>query len=492
MLSSIAIENFKGFGIQRQVIKLAPITLLFGANSAGKSSFFHAVFYLRQVFETSIAIPGELNYFSPNIHLGGYRQIIHNHNDSDTIKFVLDFSFDENENNQAIYIAPILGNRRDARTEYYFGCEKLSIELVIASISSQPGYVKNYSVFWDDNKLVEIECNRNLERGYWDLDVRFNYGNLELAQIEIPEDTTSDWKTIYRYPGAIPRAEDPILSMCCKRNERALNSDEEEFANKIDLLLLASAQLAKNYLNDVLYIGPVRSVPQDDLSPRILPPTYRWSSGLAAWDLLQFLDQQEIDSLNAWLGCDFLNTGVEIVRVALLPINIPINSSAPSIAYRIMFRPTNDDAVDPGPLLRIQDVGFGVSQLIPVLVALLAARQSSVMVEQPEIHLHPRLQTEMGDLMIDACLNGQNKKQAIFETHSEHLILRILRRIRETADNELPDLRFSIQTDDIAVNYFDRVNSTTVVKHLRVNREGEFIDTWPHGFFDERIGELYG
>ena len=104
----------------------------------------------------------------------------------------------------------------------------------------------------------------------------------------------------------------------------------------------------------------------------------------------------------------------------------------------------------------------------------------------------PKLQTELGDLLISTCLKTESPKASVIETHSEHLILRILRRIRESADNELPEHLPAICSSDVAVNYFDRVGDAVIVTQLRINEEGEFIDAWPHGFFDERIGEMYG
>ena len=77
MITAIYIENFKGFG-KRQRIEFAPITLLFGANSAGKSSLFQALFLLREIFEDPKAIPTKLSHFSDAIELGGFQHCIHN------------------------------------------------------------------------------------------------------------------------------------------------------------------------------------------------------------------------------------------------------------------------------------------------------------------------------------------------------------------------------------------------------------------------------
>jgi hypothetical protein len=84
-----------------------------------------------------------------------------------------------------------------------------------------------------------------------------------------------------------------------------------------------------------------------------------------------------------------------------------------------------------------RDVGIGVSQVLPVLVMAYGLEGKLLAIEQPEIHLHPALQAELGDAFIQSAL-GDNKNSFILETHSEHLILRIMRRIRDTSDNRLP------------------------------------------------------
>jgi predicted ATPase len=78
------------------------------------------------------------------------------------------------------------------------------------------------------------------------------------------------------------------------------------------------------------------------------------------------------------------------------------------------------------------------------------------------------------------------------ETHSEHLLLRLLRRIRETGEGELPRDSFPCLTPDrIAVFYVETSDGQTKVQNLRVDETGEFIDRWPRGFFEERAKELF-
>jgi hypothetical protein len=142
-----------------------------------------------------------------------------------------------------------------------------------------------------------------------------------------------------------------------------------------------------------------------------------------------------------------------------------------------------------GTAVSHRDVGIGVSQVLPVLVAAFGGQREMWAIEQPEIHLHPALQAELADVFIGSAL-GERKNTFILETHSEHLILRALRRIRETAEGKLPSGLTPIRPEDVAVLYVEPTAQGAKVSHLRVDEAGEFIDRWPHGFFEERIDEI--
>lgn len=136
-----------------------------------------------------------------------------------------------------------------------------------------------------------------------------------------------------------------------------------------------------------------------------------------------------------------------------------------------------------------EDVGSGIGYVLPVLYALNSVRYNFVTIQQPELHLHPALQTEMGDVFIESMNRGT---QAVVETHSEHLLLRVLRRIRETHAGKVVDNNQFIQADDVSIVYFDpTTHGITTAKQLRVSRDGEFMDKWPKGFFNERDKELF-
>jgi predicted ATPase len=146
--------------------------------------------------------------------------------------------------------------------------------------------------------------------------------------------------------------------------------------------------------------------------------------------------------------------------------------------------------------LQPQDVGVGLSQIIPVLVAVLDGAASLVAIEQPELHVHPRIQVALGDLLIAGTHRPStgtiSERRLIVETHSEHLLLRLLRRIRETTEKDLPPGAQPFAPEELAVLYVEPSREGARVVELRVDESGEFIDSWPQGFFEERGEELFG
>ncbi len=136
--------------------------------------------------------------------------------------------------------------------------------------------------------------------------------------------------------------------------------------------------------------------------------------------------------------------------------------------------------VDRRVAVSLQDVGYGVSQVIPVLATAYAAENTIILIEQPEIHLHPALQAELADVFIESA-TGEQENTFVLETHSEHLILRLLRRIREGA----------LQPDDVAVLFVEPTPAGSQVRHLAIDEDGDFIDEWPGGFFEESFHETF-
>lgn len=144
---------------------------------------------------------------------------------------------------------------------------------------------------------------------------------------------------------------------------------------------------------------------------------------------------------------------------------------------------------DKGRKLSFGDVGTGIAYVLPVLCAAYSKTPALQFIEQPELHLHPALQAALGDVFVEAMHQGS---RLVIETHSEHVLLRILKRIRQTASDKppLPELRLT--PENVLVLYFDpQLDGTTRVRQLRISPDGDFLDSWPRGFFNERFQELF-
>ena len=139
--------------------------------------------------------------------------------------------------------------------------------------------------------------------------------------------------------------------------------------------------------------------------------------------------------------------------------------------------------------VRTSDIGVGISQILPVVVAALdPGRPGITAIEQPELHLHPAMQVELGDLFAQPVDDG---RVFLIENHSEHLMLRLLRRIEETHRGELPEGKPALRPDQVSVVFLEQVDGEVRATPLRIDETGEFIDRWPHGFFRERAAELF-
>ena len=278
-------------------------------------------------------------------------------------------------------------------------------------------------------------------------------------------------------------------------------------------MILGPARIIRDYLGQMTYIGPLREIPTRSYRPQVTPDEARWAQGLAAWDLL-YADRRGglIEEVNRWLSGEMmLHTGYRLERVEFKEVPVP------GIFHRMFERGLDEDDIgdlqelyqslpirteialrdfQKGILVAPGDVGVGISQMVPVVVAALRKRQGVLAIEQPELHIHPAIQVGIGDLLIraiEAEPDGAHVagKTLLVETHSEHILLRLLRRIRECTDEELPPGVTGLAAEDLSVIYVEANGLGVCFRPLRINADGEFRDRWPNGFFEERAGELF-
>ena len=141
--------------------------------------------------------------------------------------------------------------------------------------------------------------------------------------------------------------------------------------------------------------------------------------------------------------------------------------------YEILVQQYKD-----GPEVGLTDVGFGVSQVLPLLALCYYADEGSILIlEQPEAHLHPKVQSELADVLIDVVKN--RNVQIILESHSEHLLHRLTRRIAEE----------KISENDMALYFCEINDGKSTAEKLKVDDYGN-ISNWPQNFFGDEMGDL--
>jgi len=181
-------------------------------------------------------------------------------------------------------------------------------------------------------------------------------------------------------------------------------------------------------------------------------------------DLL-FRRSDLIEEANKWL--ERLDIGYAL-RVR------PIGQASDLFEVRLVDRRRQDDIN-----VALSDVGFGISQILPFIVQTLASSGQVISIEQPEVHLHPKLQADLGNL-ISTAIEKPYRHQFLVETHSEHLILRLQKLVRER----------KLRPEDISVIFVSRGGTGSSARRLRLDDDGRFMDEWPGGFFAERLREL--
>ena len=134
-----------------------------------------------------------------------------------------------------------------------------------------------------------------------------------------------------------------------------------------------------------------------------------------------------------------------------------------------------------------KDIGSGIAQVLPIIVATVGWEGMLLAVEQPELHVHPAIQQKIADMLIPYT---HHNRFILLETHSEHIMLRLLRRIEETTENELPVPEYALKPDDVSVVYVEPTEEGVKMTQLPIDETGEFTRNWPRGFFEERAEDL--
>jgi len=428
MITRLRAENFKSWKDTGD-LRLGRLTGLFGTNSSGKTSILQILPLLKQTAEYSdrnrVLHTGVAD--SP-VYLGTLLDILHGHRRDAALRF--SFTWDI--------------SAKAARE----GAPQLSERLFNArEVTFRTSLVLN-----EEKPTVES----------------FDY---EFAGQHVGMRRETGVEERYKLTHSGARVEEEFL-----RNPKLLRSTvksygfpPEALGYSKDTTLLPSLQLAfENFFQGVHYLGPLRSHPLR---------AYEWGGERpadAGWD--------GEDAIAALLAprkelTERVETGVTILhwlremRLAESFALKAVDDARTLYQFRVKTTSAATEVLLP-------DVGFGVSQILPVLVNCAILPEGSILLlEQPEIHLHPFAQAALADVLIDAIEN--RNIQIIVESHSEHLLRRIQRRIA----------RGVLEADDTALYFCHLKNASSAIEKLDVDSYGN-IRNWPKNFFGDEMGEL--
>lgn len=600
-ITKISLTNFRSFK-NTQTIDIAPVTLLFGPNSVGKSSVLMALFYLQEILAKGQCDPRYIESLGDK-YIGGFQNLVNGRDLTKNISIKVEY--DKSKYLGATYteFRDILDSKEGASSISMCSstaeANKVAIQFDISwSKSAKTAYVSKYTLWLNDVMIAEAVSDAGLKQpliqqinylhpllapvnhdewlidyfeqenavhpdtlqkvfdlkgmqlpsGEWE-DIPFDFSFDEQNTIVISEEVfVSEFHKLVNesripsgdynnssYMSAIGTSEHTMLHapMSYKGHagaipilgrllDTSLNLDDEK-ENRIVSEVLSDVLVAPldnllDLLNQSLCIGPLRSIPTPAYQPNPYPKQKDWQNGMAAWDILHMADLKLLKSVDRWMSDkDKLDLGYGLVvqlkktfaekkRVSALNNYVRVeqqlnnliaehtssvlNDSTEKKRYELDYHSTDYTYAmyDLSKNMEVlpSDVGVGVSQLMPLLVAAVSCEKGIIAIEQPELHVHPRVQVAIGDMLTQ--LSGDIS--FFVETHSEHLILRILKRIRQTTDKELPDNCKPVHEQDISIVYLEPTEDGVVTKRIRIDEDGEFLDRWPQGFFVERREEL--
>jgi hypothetical protein len=298
----------------------------------------------------------------------------------------------------------------------------------------------------------------------------------------------------------------------------ALGDEGQPYWDVINQIVVGITALVQQNLTGFRYVGPIRAIPDRHHECPQVEESSRWATGIGAWDLLlRHYDREKgkgdlfVEEVSKWfedkqrlgLGYRIEVAGLRsIAEDSLLMSHLKLLQSQYDERSQHDFREIVLNPLQSRPQMpRIRivdtrtetevgpkDIGIGVAQALPIVVGALDSRSPFLAVEQPELHLHPAAQAKLGDLFVT-----QSKQERLFliETHSETLMLRIFRRIRETTRNKLPEKGLEFTKDEVALLFVTAGEGGAQIKPIRLNDEGKFVDPVPGGFFEEGFAELF-
>jgi len=449
MITELRAQKFKSWA-DTGTMRLAPITGLFGTNSSGKTSILQLLLLLKQTVDSSdrqrVLNTGDDRTY---VDLGTFFDILHGHEVPGTLALALAWG-----------LAPALRITDPAMTQprTLFAIPALQFAATITG-TNQAITVDRFTY------AFQTDDTDPPQRHTFGMEQRSGANGQARPAYEIVAEGY-DLKRRSGRPAALPP---PVK---CYSFPDQVNAYYQNAGFLADLVLAF-----EELFNRVFYLGPLREYPQRDYTWGGERPQDVGRRGeLAVSAMLASRDQPTVK-----MGKGNRPTKTVEERVAMWMRDLglissfslePIAENRKSYEVRVRRTPKSSEVL-------ITDVGFGVSQILPVLVLCYYAPEgATIILEQPEIHLHPRVQAGLADVFIDA-MKTRNI-QIILESHSEHLLRRLQRRIAEEALNPAH-----------AALYFCTTNAQGVSQSeaLQLDPFGN-ITNWPKDFFGDEMGDL--
>jgi ABC-type ATPase involved in cell division len=521
-ITNITIENFKGVG-SKVSIPLRPLTLLFGANSAGKSTILQAMLYMRELLERQNADADVLQASGSAINLGGFRQFVHGHDLKKTVRIGITMTMDDD----GLPIYPVMGLDSDNVDEdpwasLFANLKDIGVLLDVAwDPDTEKPWIVRYSVEIDGREAGVIEAaprqNSNIMLLPLNLILDFPGGSFqEEDPIDIDfeetalsaDDLDPDGTIRATCEYVVPRFGRAMEGLDFHFFDPVDACMEPDYISHISRIFVGAGELVLRELQRIRYIGPIRTIPERGFTAVRSPNEGRWADGSAAWDLLHndkntpnWLNEKQIANLG-------LGYRIEKYRYLEIPCESVLGGAIESVMMGVGNDSFDLDIIPAADFSRLEvsarlrivaeesnvevapsDIGVGVSQVLPVVVGAMAPNYKILSVEQPELHIHPAIQCRLADLL--ALQTLCKERMVLLETHSEHLILRLLRRVRELNDGNLEPGDPEIRTDDLSILYVTSRPEGLEITELPVTEDGDFAKPWPKGFFPERTTELF-
>ena len=474
-IHELTLSNFKAFGPEPQTVPMSKINLIYGPNSGGKTSLVQSLLLMKQTLEEG-QHPATLVPTGRYIDLGNFRTMVHMHNVLHPID--IGFKFSASRRRTGTWEVKMTFERGQGdvpvltrfKHHYTTSGTSASTEEHHWELIYDPEHTsgRKYQLIKDTPvKGIDIRKAAAWISGNQGRDHRRDLSEIVIGR----ENELGYLANKLREQIAVWSYRNRLFPTVPLRINRSQSQDEYT-----QQCLVLSSELSKQVGRFSRHFGNVFAQEMSYLGPVLNPPQRYYRNlggrqpsvgimGEYAFDIIAN-NAETRNVINKYFAqfeigyeLDNPNSSSAISRQLGNPVNVPL----------LRHKGTN-------ALHTPADVGFGISQILPVIVEAVSGSAWVVCVDQPEIHLHPRLQAQIADLLVDTC----NRKQWIVETHSELLARRIQRRIAEG----------TITPDDVSIVYVDPDEYSSVIKILEIDDDGDWADEWPAGFFEDGYAEM--